>query len=304
MAPIHKNHLFLPPFSDSVLSLWEKKGLQCFEDLFINNVFAELSLSFNLPSSHPFRYFQIRHCASSLFSGFPSLPTKSPWEEAFKLNLHMGGIISKIYAIILSKDNYHNIKIIRPWEEELDLEFEDDYWSRVLDKIRTTTSCARLSFIQFKTIHRAHLSKVKLSKIYPNVSDVCDKCKLSPCNFSHMFAFCSKLQNFWNSFFKICFDVLGVELIVCPLIAIFGVPSRGQPLRRRQADVIAFASLLARRRILLSWTSPQPPSISVWLKDLVFFFKLEKIKYNIRGRGNLFLKNGNNLSHSLMIYKS
>ncbi len=154
--------------------------------------------------------------------GFPPyLPTKSPWEEAFKLNLHMGGIISKIYAIILSKDNYHNIKIIRAWEEELDLEFEDDYWSRVLDKIRITTSCARLSFIQFKTIHRAHLSKAKLSKIYPNVSDVCDKCKLSPCNLSHMFAFCSKLQNFWNSFFKILSDVLGVELIVCPLIAIF-----------------------------------------------------------------------------------
>ncbi len=43
MAPIHKNHLFLPPFSDSVFSLWEKKGLKCFEDLFINNVFASFS---------------------------------------------------------------------------------------------------------------------------------------------------------------------------------------------------------------------------------------------------------------------
>ncbi len=140
-----------------------------------NNVFAsfsELSLSCNLPSSHLFRYVQIRHCASSLFSGFPSLPTKSPWEEAYKLNLHIGGIISKIYAIILSKDNYHNIKIIRAWEEELDLELEDDYWSRVLEKIRTTTSCARLSFIQFKTIHRAHLSKAKLSKIFP----LCFRC--------------------------------------------------------------------------------------------------------------------------------
>ncbi len=105
-----------------------------------------------------------------------------------------------------------------------------------------------------------------------------------------MFAFCSKLQNFWNSFFKILSHVLGVELIVCPLIAIFGVPSRGQPLSQRQADVIAFASLLARRRILLSWTSPQPPSISVWLKDLVFFLKLGKIKYNIRGRGESFFE--------------
>ncbi len=108
---------------------------------------------------------------------------------------------------------------------------------------------------------------------YIPMFQMCDKCKLSPCNLSHMFAFCSKLQNFWNSIFKILSDVLGIELIVCPLIAIFGVPSRGQPLSQRQADVIVFASLLARRRILLSWTSPQPPSISVWLKDFVSFFE-------------------------------
>lgn len=113
MTPIHNNHLFLPTFSDSVFFFWEKKCLICFGDLFINNMFAsfsELLSSFNLPSSHLFRYFQIWHCASSMFSGFPSLPTKSPWEEAFKLNLHMGGIISKIYVIILSNDNSHSIK--------------------------------------------------------------------------------------------------------------------------------------------------------------------------------------------------
>ena len=112
-------------------------------------------------------------------------------------------------------------------------------------------------------------------------------------NFHHVtlaIYLCPKLQNFWNSFFKIVSDVLGVKLAVCPLIATFGVPSRRQPLSRRQADAVAFASLLARRRILLSWTSLQPPSISVWLKDLVFFLKLEKIKYNIRGRGDSFGK--------------
>lgn len=134
MAPIRNNHLFLPPVSD--YSFWEKKGLKCFEDLFINDVFAsfsELSSSFNVLPSHLFRYFQIRHCASSLFSGFPSLPTKSTWEEAFKMNPLMGGTISKIYTIISSKDNAHNIKTVKAWEEELYLEFEGGYWGRVLD---------------------------------------------------------------------------------------------------------------------------------------------------------------------------
>ncbi|XP_053501431.1 uncharacterized protein LOC128620443 [Ictalurus furcatus] len=257
MASICNNHLFPPSFIDSTFSLWEKKGLKCFEDLFINNVFAnfsELSSSFSLPPSHIFRFFQIRHCVSPLFAGFPSLPTKSAWEEVFKLNPHKGGIISRIYATIWSQDDFYNIKTISAWEEELGLELEDDYWGRALDNIRTTTSCARLSFIQFKVVHRAHLSRSKLSKIYPNVPDMCEKCKLSPCNLSHMFALCPKLQNFWNSFFETMSDVLKIKLDVCPLIAIFGVSSQHQPLNHKQASVVAFASLLARHRILLSWT--------------------------------------------------
>ncbi len=119
---------------------------------------------------------------------------------------------------------------------------------------------------------------------------VCEKCKLSPCNLSHMFALCPKLQNFWNSFFKIVSDVLKIKLDICPLIAIFGVPSQCQPLNHKQGSAVTFASLLARSRILLSWTSPQPPSISVWLKDLIFFLKLEKVKYNIRGRRECFFE--------------
>lgn len=151
----------------------------------------------------------------------------------------------------MSKDNSHNIKTIRACEEELDLEFEDDYWSRVLDNVLTTISCARLSIIQFKTIHRA------------------DKCKLSPYNVNHMFVFCPKLKNFWNSYLKIISDVLGIKLVACPLIEVLSIPSQCQPLSRRQANAMAFASLLIRRRILLSWPSSQPP-ISVWLKDLAF----------------------------------
>ncbi len=58
-------------------------------------------------------------------------------------------------------------------------------------------------------------------------------------------------------------DVLGVEVIVCPVIALF---------------------------------APPPLSISVWLKDLV---KLENIKYNIRGGGGVFKKKMATMYHIL-----
>ncbi len=43
-------------------------------------------------------------------------------------------------------------------------------------------------------------------------------------------------------------------------------------------DVFAFATLLAQKRIRLEWKSANPPKASDWLKDLMPFFKIRKIK--------------------------
>lgn len=71
-----------------------------------------------------------------------------------------------------------------------------------------------------------------------------------------MFFLCPGLKDFWAGYFIIMSTVLGVNL---------------QP------------SLLARRLLLLHWKSAKCPSISRWLKVIMFFLKLEKIKYTLRG---------------------
>ncbi|KAF3855227.1 hypothetical protein F7725_023282 [Dissostichus mawsoni] len=58
-------------------------------------------------------------------------------------------------------------------------------------------------------------------------------------------------------------------------------------MRRKTKDSIAFASLLARRRILLEWKSSIAPEASLWLKDLMLYLNLEKIKYNLRGSSEM-----------------
>ena len=40
----------------------------------------------------------------------------------------------------------------------------------------------------------------------------------------------------------------------------------------------------------VDWKSPKPPSYSIWLKGLVFFLKLEKVKYTLRGSVDSFYK--------------
>ena len=179
------------------------------------------------------------------------------------------------------------------------LSVSDHWWSKASRMVRVRAPCVRLQLIQFKVLHRIHWSKSQLSKFYPNTfNDQCDRCLTSPCDLSHMFFYCPVLRRFWSEYFDIMSKALGVELDVCPLVAIFGLPAQPSTFTRGQIEILAFTSLLAKRRILLLWRSSKPPSAKSWLQDVMHFLKLEKISYTLKGNtGSFFSKWNSFLSY-------
>uniref|UniRef100_A0AAR2JQE7 Reverse transcriptase domain-containing protein n=1 Tax=Pygocentrus nattereri TaxID=42514 RepID=A0AAR2JQE7_PYGNA len=284
--PVKNNKLFPSSLTDPIFTVWFDKGITQFRHLYADGVFSNfinLSAQFDLPSSHLFRYFQARNFASKSFLNFPDLPEKQCWEHMLSDSPHHRGSISRIYNIILASGKYSSTKFKSEWETELGIRIAESSWDQAMERIRSTTSCARLGLIQFKVVHRVHFSKTRLASIYPEVEDRCDRCHGSPCHLSHMFYLCPYLKNFWTQYFSIISTVLGVNLQPCPLISIFGISDPSLTLSSTQKDVIAFTSLLARRSLLLQWKSSKCPPISRWLMDVMSFLKLEKIKYTIRG---------------------
>ena len=172
---------------------------------------------------------------------------------------------------------------------ELGVTLTDDWWQEALDRVNSTSSCARLTLIQLKVLHRSHLTKVRLSKLF-DTSEVCDRCSLSPADHTHMFFSCPNLGPFWSSFYDTLSTALKRPVIPSPLVSIFGVPEESSIFTAKENNVIAFASLVARRRILLHWKDRKPPPSNSWLKDLMSFLYLEKIKYTIRGCADKFDK--------------
>ena len=169
-APLLKNHLFKPALTDSTFSVWPGKGLIFFKDLYRDGIFrsfTDLSCVYQLPPSHLFRYFQIRHCVKSLFPTFPSSPTVQLWEEFLCSSPFQKSLISKMYNKLLSYDNLPSTKFKTAWEQELGLNLEDSYWELALDKIHKSSSCARLTLIQFKVIFRVHFPKLDCHKLIP-----------------------------------------------------------------------------------------------------------------------------------------
>lgn len=202
MMPILNNHLFPPSLFSNSYTLWHSRGAKACTDLYNDGsffTFSDLVTDFN----YLFLYFQIRHWASSLFSCYPSLPIKQSWEDLLTLKPIQKSLISSIYDKLMALDNHSIVKIKSAWKHELGTSLTNQWWDKFVHSISSITPCARLQLIQFKVLHRVHFSKSRLSEIFPNIADQCDRCHASSCNLSHMFFFCPSLHKFWTEFFTI-----------------------------------------------------------------------------------------------------
>uniref|UniRef100_A0A8C4STC8 HTH CENPB-type domain-containing protein n=1 Tax=Erpetoichthys calabaricus TaxID=27687 RepID=A0A8C4STC8_ERPCA len=101
------------------------------------------------------------------------------------------------------------------------LNISEKEWKVAMQRIHLSSICAKHRIIQLKIIYRAHLSHLKLSKIFPRSN--LRTLQPSSCLTGHMFWACTKLTSFWTKIFKCLSDSLGVTIPPNPLIAVFGV---------------------------------------------------------------------------------
>lgn len=96
-----------------------------------------------------------------------------------------------------------------------------------------------------------------------------------------MFWSCPSLEKYWREVFQTLSLMVGADIEPDPLIALFGTTGdnveRLSPGKRR---ILSFASLLARRAILLRWVDAAPPTHTQWLRDIMACLALEKIYYS------------------------
>lgn len=105
-----------------------------------------------------------------------------------------------------------------------------------------------------------------------------------------MFWSCPVLYSFWREIFETLSKITRKLIEPNPMTALFGVCPPTIQLSPLEAAFIAFVSLLARRMILFRWKSPTPPSHTLWIKEILNFVKLEKIRCVLRGSLRKFHK--------------
>ena len=291
--PVANNHFFLPSRFDNAFQYWHRNGLIFFCDLYSDNTFISfetLENDHNIPRSHYFRFFQIRSFTREKFPSFPFIPPRNYLDAILELDPYDRKRVSVIYNMIRDLKPMSWDKTRMAWEKDLGVELSEDMWQHSLERIHTSSLCIRHGLIQFKVLHRLHYSRDKLSKLFPTVDPGCPRCSYVPATTGHMFWSCSSLNDYWRQIFDVFSKICGQTIAPDYHTAIFGVPPPGCKVSNLQANALAFASLLARRLILFSWKSNSAPSFLRWLRDVLSFLPLEKLRYKIyKARQNFTL---------------
>lgn len=286
LYPVHSNPLFPPSLIDKAFAAWVDHRIISIKQLYIDGTFAsfeQLTQVFNLPRFHFFRYLQVRDFVRKHFPGFPSISLSTIVDTISNINPYQRGAISTIYNTFLTCYPLASDRLRITWARDLNIEIETETWQSILKRVHSSSVCARHGVLQCKVVHIVHWSKSKLARMFPDIDPSCDKCHLEPANLTHMFWTCPALSLFWESVFESLSAITSVNIHPSPLIGLFGVLPPDYSLPSHFAELVAFLTLLARRCILMNWKGPRVPSHTLWIKDVLFFVKLEKIKHCLRG---------------------
>lgn len=109
------------------------------------------------------------------------------------------GLVSVLYDNIQKAGALSLNYIARRWEEELEVTITDADWKTAITLAHSSLICIQHGLLQFKVLHRLHLSASKFAKLYPGSDPSCIRCKQNLATLSHMFWLCPKLSLFWSS---------------------------------------------------------------------------------------------------------
>lgn len=96
-----------------------------------------------------------------------------PIDNILKIPFTLKGTISSIYYSLHSTTNQ---TLLTLWTQDLG-EDVTDLWDSIVECVHSSSICARHGVIQCKLVYRIYWTKSRLTRIFPNIDSVCDKCR-------------------------------------------------------------------------------------------------------------------------------
>lgn len=289
LAPLSFNP-DLPPLIGEALTKWKEYGILQFQNLFEEGSlksFADLRSEFDIPNQDFYKYLQLRHYITTLEKAGQMSFTLSTIEEIIVNSTKLKGKISVIYGALLDHNSSSLISLRTVWQKDLEQDLDDELWDNMCNNVFVSLSCNKIIEQNYKFMHRMYLTPVRLSKMYPNVSSKCHRCKTCTGSLIHVFWNCKELKHFWNAVHNLTSKLLQIQFTLSPLLYLFGTdPDHTlDPISNKRIGIIAY---VAKKCILLNWKQATAPTINMFRTIMNDTMQLEHHTYHLKGKGDLF----------------
>ncbi len=137
---------------------------------------------------------------------------------------------SQFYSILIRAITDSSDKRVL-WEKDFGEEIQITDWETICEMPSYFANNSAWE-MQFKIVHRLHVTPAQRHKVNPKLSNLCNKCKSLEETLIHCFWSCSKIQQFWTGVLRELENIFCCSLQIGPMTCLLGMnqelPSRFQ----------------------------------------------------------------------------
>lgn len=292
LSPLSLNPDLPSSIGGSLFAEWRSNGIYQLQQLFDGDMlksFAVLMSEYEIPKRDFYKYLQIRHLINTLKGEKCLSLGLTNLEEILVKSTSLKGKISEIYSTLLDHYSSSLTPLRNIWQKDMGCAFDDDQWDTICQNVFSSLSCNKIIEQNYKFMHRMYLTPLRLSKMFPNSSPRCHRCKTCKGSIMHVFWECRKLKHFWKAVHDLTVKIVETPLDITPTLYLFGT-ELDKTLDTTCRKRIILMSYIAKKCILLNWKQQRPPSFNLFKQILNETSRLEQRTYVLKNKWDAFRK--------------
>ncbi len=277
-TPIWNNPDFTANKKPLNLHTWAEKGIAQLQHIFHNNnlaPFSHLVQRYGIGSNCFLEYSQIKSSIQSKID-IRTINLDLPLPISALINIsNSKKLLSKIYRIISKSDNTLGLPNVK-WESDLSIAPDAAFWTQICKNIYFMTKNANLQLIQYKVLHRFHLTGRKLFKM-GFTSETCSHCtQNTPDTYLHAMWHCTPVKEFWENVTESLSNHMGCHIPLSPSLCILGDTSIINS-NDTDSKLLLVALTIAKKTILMNWKSRNTIHITSWKNLITDYISMENL---------------------------
>ncbi len=180
--------------------------------------FVELTQKYQLFKYDFFRFLQLRHYITKNTTHVSNCEISSIERLLFLSSGKMS--LGRFYDALCLISSADTQRIKTKWEEELATDIDDETWDDIWSYAKEISVCTHTREIQFKIIHRLHISPNRRHSFNPSISPLCLKRKTEVGTLTHCLWSCDRFL-----VLREMERVFNMQLDSDPVSLVLGIPN-------------------------------------------------------------------------------